>query len=261
MMSCSVETCPKPPYKGCRGYCAAHYKKLSRDGVLERLRSPHGTRRVNYCRAEGCDRTTDKGANGYCATHHQRMKKHGTLELLRPPPTNETKQEIIALYGGGESTYYIGKLLDFTPGKVQYWLIKWGIQRRSVGFQPGHTSPTLKGVKTDGFGYILIHKPEHPNASRGYVRQHRLVMEEALGRYLTRDEVVHHINDDPSDNRKENLEVLSTGEHMRQHRSALGRLRTQSSRYKLIKLTCDCCGKPYQRKIIKFCRPCRAPPD
>lgn len=50
------------------------------------------------------------------------------------------------------------------------------------------------------------------------IYQHRLVMQEHLGRELLDTEVVHHINHDPSDNRIENLElIVSHSEHMKQH--------------------------------------------
>lgn len=47
---------------------------------------------------------------------------------------------------------------------------------------------------------------------------YRVVMEDQLGRLLRSDEVVHHINHDPTDDRPENLELMTWGEHSRHHR-------------------------------------------
>ena len=71
------------------------------------------------------------------------------------------------------------------------------------------------GKKIDKTGYILIHKPNHPfSNSQGYVREHRLVAEKCLSRYLKKTEVVHHINKVKSDNRVENLFLFqSNSEH------------------------------------------------
>jgi hypothetical protein len=50
----------------------------------------------------------------------------------------------------------------------------------------------------------------------GYVMEHRLVMARWVGRVLTRSECVNHINRNPRDNRRENLELYpSNGDHKR----------------------------------------------
>ena len=67
------------------------------------------------------------------------------------------------------------------------------------------------GRRTRPDGYIRVLAPEgHPHpceAHRGvaYILEHRLVMEQKIGRYLEQKEVVHHLNGDPSDNRPDNL--------------------------------------------------------
>lgn len=55
------------------------------------------------------------------------------------------------------------------------------------------------------------------NGKQLRVREHRMLMEQHLGRKLLRSEHVHHKNGNREDNRIENLEVLSASDHLRLH--------------------------------------------
>ena len=65
-------------------------------------------------------------------------------------------------------------------------------------------------------GYLVVHIKGYNK--KGNAKLHRVIMEEFLGRKLSADEVVHHINGDKTDNRIENLMVMSRDEHSLLHR-------------------------------------------
>lgn len=83
-------------------------------------------------------------------------------------------------------------------------------------FIPGHhrrnlrgpEAPGWKGGRVDEGKRILLHRPDHPNAdAKGYVAEHTVLAAAALGRPVPRGAHVHHVNEDPTDNRPSNLVI------------------------------------------------------
>lgn len=111
-------------------------------------------------------------------------------------------------------------------------------------------------------GYVRVMCPGHPRAIRGYVHEHVLVVERALGRYLQSPAVVHHVNEVRSDNTPSNLVVLqSQSEHVELH-ARLRVLRSGGDPWR--QRMCSCCGpcaltefyKPKDRAFSSLCRKC-----
>jgi transcription initiation factor TFIIIB Brf1 subunit/transcription initiation factor TFIIB len=100
---------------------------------------------------------------------------------------------------------------------IRQRLIEMALPRLPGQARPDRNTFWNGGYTVDDNGYILQHSPDHPHATKGgYVRQHRLVMEKKLGRYLAPREVVDHRNGDTSDNSPENLRLFaSNAEHLR----------------------------------------------
>lgn len=109
------------------------------------------------------------------------------------------------------------------------------VYRSPSAHAPATCSLTCTGIKNRGdgngswsggrhvanTGYVRVLDPENPGAdTRGYVYEHRLVMESIVGRRLHPGEVVHHRNLIKTDNRPENLQLCaSQAEHLAIHRA------------------------------------------
>jgi hypothetical protein len=82
----------------------------------------------------------------------------------------------------------------------------------------GDRNPRWNGGVRTHQGYTCVRRPDHPNASKdGYVREHVLILSEHLGRPIASNEIVHHKNGVRSDNRLENLELMTRSEHHSLH--------------------------------------------
>ena len=84
-------------------------------------------------------------------------------------------------------------------------------QRKKKYGDPLHERPLGDGWVDPRSGYRMI------CVNGKHIREHRHVMELKLGRKLNPGETVHHINHDRADNRPENLEVMTTGQHTTLH--------------------------------------------
>jgi len=121
------------------------------------------------------------------------------------------EDELRELHAQGMSCREMEALLGWDEEAIRTRLIELGLPRLPAKARPEKNYFWRGGYAVDEDGYILEHCPDHPQATTGgYVRQHRLVMEKILGRYLTPEEVVDHKNRDTSDNDPGNLELYAT---------------------------------------------------
>lgn len=75
-----------------------------------------------------------------------------------------------------------------------------------------------KKSRINNFGYRVVFDPDSAQSNiKGERLEHRKIMEEYIGRPLTQDEVIHHINKNRLDNRIENLRIMTRSEHQRLH--------------------------------------------
>ena len=107
-------------------------------------------------------------------------------------------------------------------------------------------------------GYKLIYMPEHPKVigTSGCVYEHIIIAEQKLGRFLTDDEVVHHLDENRSNNLPENLIVFKTkADHSRYHKTGL--LLQQGEVYVSPINTCTDCGAMIDcHSRVNRCRKC-----
>lgn len=105
----------------------------------------------------------------------------------------------------------------------------------------GAENPNWRGgMTTSSKGYVYIHRPDHPRASKtGYVKRADLVLEEKLGRSLETGEFAHHENGIKGDDDPANLTVVRVAEHNQKHGA--------KRRVPLVLLRCGCCGAEVYR--------------
>lgn len=143
------------------------------------------------CAQETCDR--DARTRGYCDAHYARLRLGKDMSA----PLRVRNQGATCSVSGCVR-------LAHTRGycRAHY-------RRVLASGSPGEADIAQRGPDGDGWrtpqGYVNVHCP----VRRRPIGQHRLVMEEHLGRQLLPDESVHHVNGQRNDNRIENLELWS----------------------------------------------------
>lgn len=139
----------------------------------------------------------------------------------RLAPTPEEIATLQRLLANPQNTQQsVADLLGWPVRRIERLRLRLNLPVHSCGRFRGPADGRWKtGRIVDRDGYVLLWCPDHPHGRKhtAYVLEHRLVVEEALHRYLRSGEVVHHRNKNKQDNRLENLVLFqSNADHLRE---------------------------------------------
>ena len=147
------------------------------------------------CEVKDC--TMSRQSKLYCRNHYKKYKKYGD-PLGGPGSGRQTQIEFCTIEDCGKKHTALGLC------QVHYkeYIVFIDKNKKTVSWR--------KISNTNDKGYVNVYTPTHPFASKsGLVKEHRLIMESILGRFLQPHENIHHKNGNRSDNRPENLELWS----------------------------------------------------
>ena len=117
-----------------------------------------------------------------------------------------------------KSSIQIAKELKISHATILRWMGKHGIKSRDNGYHwIGDKNPNYRGYIIQNGGYISDMVVGHPRSgNNNYVPRHVLVIEKQLGRYLTKEECVHHIDGNKTNNKIGNLRLFpNMSEHIK----------------------------------------------
>lgn len=128
-------------------------------------------------------------------------------------------ETILEMARNGRLTRDIAVAIGKSPKAVQKFFRRYSFPcLHNICPRQTTEQPMWKGGTKIVKGYVYQRVQDHPNKSKhgGYVAVHRLVMERALGRFLSKIEVVDHIDGNTQNNDPSNLRVFaSNAEHLR----------------------------------------------
>lgn len=128
--------------------------------------------------------------------------KHTKETLAKMSAAQKGKKLVSSNFAGKSHTLETKNKMSIASRK------RWGKEEEHIKVSGKNSKFWSGGVSVDIGGYVIINRK----------REHRIVMENHIGRKLTKLEVVHHIDGDRSNNAIENLMLFATqAEHLKHH--------------------------------------------
>ena len=181
---CTADGCPRKQHA--KGLCDQHYSN-SRNGIDR-----------GSCLIEGCSWPVVH--EGLCEPHYGRKKRFGDPLAGRSYPGVISASKKCTAEGCENKVLANGVCVAHYQRKKKYGNSMEHIPIRKKN--PGQIYASVKGTQ----GYSVMWDATRKKS----VAQHRLVMEQIIGRPLTRKETVHHKNGNRGDNRPQNLELWAS---------------------------------------------------